>query len=155
MDGYKSSIKTAVPELASANVQTTNAAIDKLNNELAAREAARAARNAPKPKPKPGEKSEKDKQKEEREKWLKQGGTPGAGAPGGAGAMATQQKIEFVGLSQLAEKMQQEAAKNDIAQEHLGVAKDQAGHMQALAGCVQNGGLNVNVPNSGPQHWGA
>ena len=66
--------------------------------------------------------------------------------------MATQQKIEFVGLSQLAEKMQQEATKNDVAQEHLDVAKNQAGHMQALAGCVQNGGLNVNVPNAGPQY---
>ena len=148
LDGFETQL-TAMPQFAKAQIQTSNAAIDKINNELAARALARAKAETEKKIPTFG----KTKQQEEREKWLKPGGFSGPAGGAVAGAMATQQKIEFVGMSQLAEKMQM--GQNDIAQEHLGVAKNQIVHMAALAGCVQNGGLNVNVPTAGQQqHWG-
>ena len=57
---------------------------------------------------------------------------------------------QFVSLAGLAEKMQQEAAKLDMAREQLQAAKDSEESLSRLAGAVQGGSLQVVMANSGP-----
>jgi hypothetical protein len=65
-------------------------------------------------------------------------------------------KIEFVGLSQLAEKMQQEAARQAEREEELNIQREQSGHLAKLSGTIEGGALQVNVTNfpNAPSQWG-
>jgi hypothetical protein len=96
-----------------------------------------------------------DKERAERNKWVPT--TPTMKTPALGGAMATVvQKIEFVGLAQLAEKMQTEASKSDVANRQLAVAQQQQGHLQKIADCVQGDGLKISrLPAAAQQTWGA
>ncbi len=56
----------------------------------------------------------------------------------------------FVGLSQLAEKMQTEAVRQAEMEEQLALQKTQAGHLGTVAGAVQGDAMNVRLVNPSP-----
>ncbi len=56
----------------------------------------------------------------------------------------------FVGLSQLAEKMQTEAVRQAEMEEQLALQQTQAGHLGTVAGAVQGDAMNVRLINPSP-----
>lgn len=59
------------------------------------------------------------------------------------------QGAQFVGIAALAEKMQLEASKADMARQQLTASQDSASALSRLAGAVQNDSLKVTMANSG------
>jgi hypothetical protein len=137
-----------VPGLGDVGIKTAA-----LNEEMAKLDAARDARE----KKRGGMGSAAkltDKERAERNKWVPT--TPAMKTPA-LGVSTVIQRIEFVGLSQLAEKMQTEASKSDVANRQLAVAQQQQVHLQKLADCVEGDGLKISrIPAATEQKtWGA
>jgi hypothetical protein len=140
LEGFKSSL-TAMPQMASAHAQTTNAVIEKLHREMEAREAARN-------KKKPGDKSD-------REQWIGKGAGQAAGmaAGMGGGAKGSQGLTGFIGMTELAERMQTEALKQNMDAEQLGALNDHTKLLGDIADGVQR--LGDKPADNQTQHWGA
>ena len=132
MEGFKNTV-TAMPELSKAAVQQSNEILDGLNKQLGDNWAAMQQKKITVASGGGSAAAAKAKNQAERDKWIT-GGT-GRTATGGGSATAAG-KFQFTSLSGLAEKMQQEAGQQDLAQQQLGAQQDAVGHLATIAGAV-------------------
>jgi hypothetical protein len=70
-----------------------------------------------------------------------------------AGKAAMEQSSPLTSLAGLAEKMQQEAARQDADRQHLAAQQEANGHLGALAGAAGGAGLRVQVVGTQPGQW--
>jgi len=134
LDGFKSSIQE-MPQLTEANVQKTNDRIEELYGQLGKRMADRRAKA--------------DKQAAAAAAGGESGtGEKGAPGPAGGDSPGKGGKYEFVGLAQLAEKMQQEAARANEQAKANALAEKTAGATEKLATAVEGGALKVKMSDA-------
>jgi hypothetical protein len=101
----------------------------------------------------------KAQERAKRNVWVPKPGplkTPGLGEPTEKAITqhakiehTVRQEVAFVGLSQLAEKMQIEAARQAEREEELALQEQQRQHLEKLAGAVSGNALNVSIQDAG------
>lgn len=158
LSGFRSSIKE-MPNLTRANVQTSNEAIDRLEQLLATRQTDAAQARAERTERRAAQRAAASAARTGSSGATSTGGKTSAGAGPGAppplaagktGKEPREKGFEFVGLAALAEKMQTEASKQIDQMRQIQAAERAARANEALVGDARGQGLAVRIVGNQP-----